>query len=50
MQVKLIQSGVILASGCRFCHKKWNDSSGISVSTQSIRHQSESSVSSLPLF
>lgn len=45
--VKLIRSGVILASGCRYCHGKWNDSSGISVATQSIRHQSESSVSGL---
>ncbi|KXG99492.1 hypothetical protein HMPREF3040_02091 [Escherichia coli] len=47
MRVKLIRSGVILASGCRYCHGKWNDSSGISVATQSIRHQSESSVSGL---
>ncbi|OSE59028.1 hypothetical protein R515_07210 [Salmonella enterica subsp. arizonae serovar 41:z4,z23:-] len=38
-----------MASGCRYCQRKWNDSNGISVATQSSRHQSESSVSSLPL-
>ncbi|MEA7931708.1 hypothetical protein ONJ16_27300, partial [Salmonella enterica subsp. enterica serovar Montevideo] len=35
--------------GFRYCQRKWNDSNGISVATQSSRHQSESSVSPLPL-